>query len=31
MADRGEIRDSLTVAAIFRLRVMQLEGKLAGL
>jgi 8-oxo-dGTP pyrophosphatase MutT (NUDIX family) len=31
LADRGEIRDSLTVAAIFRLRVMQLEGKLDGL
>lgn len=28
MADRGEIRDSLTVAALFRLRVMELEGKL---
>jgi 8-oxo-dGTP pyrophosphatase MutT (NUDIX family) len=31
MADAGEIRDSLTVAAIFRLRIMHLEGKLAGL
>lgn len=31
MADRGEIRDSLTVAALFRLRVMQLEGQLEGL
>lgn len=31
MADRGEIRDSLTVAALFRLKVMELEGKLKGL
>jgi 8-oxo-dGTP pyrophosphatase MutT (NUDIX family) len=31
LTDKGEIRDSLTVAAIFRLRVMQLEGKLEGL
>jgi 8-oxo-dGTP pyrophosphatase MutT (NUDIX family) len=31
MADRGEIRDSLTVAALFRLRIMELEGKLEGI
>lgn len=27
-AEAGEIRDSLTVAAIFRMRIMQLEGRL---
>jgi 8-oxo-dGTP pyrophosphatase MutT (NUDIX family) len=31
MADRGEIRDSLTVAALFRLKIMHLEGLLEGL
>lgn len=31
LVEQGQIRDSLTVAAIFRLRIMHLEGQLQGL